>query len=64
MSAGITLSLSLAYALYINWTLTLIFSSVRVFPLVASNFFQKPIQEAAEQWSTANSSYVTTTKTS
>ncbi|WP_454892093.1 ABC transporter transmembrane domain-containing protein [Alloscardovia omnicolens] len=62
MSAGITLFLSLAYALYINWTLTLIFFFGSCIPLVASNFFQKPIQEAAEQWSTANSSYVTTTK--
>lgn len=62
MSAGITLSLSLAYALYINWTLTLIFFFGSCIPLVTSNFFQKPIQEAAEQWSTANSSYVTTTK--
>ncbi|TCD54467.1 ABC transporter ATP-binding protein [Alloscardovia theropitheci] len=57
-----TLILSLGYALYINWILTIIFFIGSCIPLLASNFFQKPIQAAAEKWSNANGDYVSKTK--
>lgn len=60
--SSFTLVLSLGYALYINWGLTLIYFVGSCIPFIASNFFQKPIQKASEEWSSANSKYVSHTK--
>ncbi|MFD0704287.1 ATP-binding cassette domain-containing protein [Alloscardovia venturai] len=62
VSAAFTLILSLTYALAMNWVLTLVFFVGSCIPLVASNFFQKPIQRASEVWSKANEGYVAKTK--
>lgn len=60
--SSFTFVLSLGYALYINWGLTLIYFVGSCIPFIASNFFQKPIQKASEEWSSANSKYVSHTK--
>ncbi|MDF7639637.1 ABC transporter ATP-binding protein [Lactobacillus sp. ESL0791] len=57
-----TLVLSMGYALYINWLLTLLFFIGSVIPMAASSFFQKPIQNASTKWTDANDTYVNQTK--
>lgn len=57
-----TVILALAYALYLNWGITLIFLIGSVLPTIASNFFQKGIQKASNEWTSANDKYVSQTK--
>lgn len=57
-----TVVLALAYALYLNWAITLIFLVGSVIPTIASNFFQKGIQNASSEWTAANDKYVSQTK--
>lgn len=57
-----TVILSVGYGLYLNWLLTLIFLFSSFIPVVISNFFQKPIQRSAKNWSQTNTKYVNQTK--
>lgn len=43
-----TVVFAMAFALYLNWQLTIIFFIGSVIPTIVSTFFQKPIQNAAE----------------
>ena len=49
---------ALGYALCVNWLITLLFLLGSCLPMLVSNFFQKKIQTAAENWTTANDKYV------
>ncbi|MCT4395529.1 ATP-binding cassette domain-containing protein [Periweissella beninensis] len=57
-----TVILALSYALYLNIGITLIFLLGSILPTIASNFFQKGIQKASREWTTANKQYVNQTK--
>lgn len=57
-----TVILSVGYGLYLNWLLTLIFLFSSFIPVIISNFFQKPIQRSAKNWSQINTKYVNQTK--
>ncbi|AIS08539.1 MULTISPECIES: ABC transporter ATP-binding protein [Lactobacillus] len=57
-----TVVFAMAFALYLNWQLTIIFFIGSVIPTIVSTFFQKPIQNAAEAWTNANDKYVNQTK--
>lgn len=57
-----TLILALGYAIYLSWTLTIIVLVGSFLPMIASGFFQKPIQNASEDWSNSNNKYVNHTK--
>lgn len=57
-----TVILALSYALYLNWRITLIFLIGSVLPTIASNFFQKGIQTASDEWTATNDKYVSQTK--
>ena len=50
--------LALGYALSVNWLVTLLFLVGSCLPMIASNFFQKKIQTASENWTAANDKYV------
>ncbi len=54
--------LALGYALIVNWLITLLFVIGSCLPMLVSNFFQKPIQHASEEWTRANGQYVNQTK--
>ncbi|WEV38318.1 ABC transporter ATP-binding protein [Lactobacillus sp. ESL0680] len=56
------LILSLGYAFYINWLLTILFFIGSVIPMVVVSFFQKPLQKASDHWTSANEEYVNQTK--
>ncbi|MDF7639636.1 ABC transporter ATP-binding protein [Lactobacillus sp. ESL0791] len=56
------LVISLGYALYINWLLTLIFFLGSGFSMLVSSFFQKSLQKASDKWTAANKHYVSQTK--
>lgn len=49
---------ALGYALCVNWLVTLLFLIGSCLPMLVSNLFQKKIQTAAENWTTANDKYV------
>jgi ABC-type multidrug transport system, ATPase and permease components len=57
-----TVVLALLYAFYLNWSLTLVFLIGSVLPTIASNFFQKPIEQSSKDWTVANDKYVNQTK--
>lgn len=59
---GFSLILALGYALLVNWLITLMFLVASMIPMLVSNFFQKPVQNAAENWTKANGKYVNQTK--
>ena len=57
-----SLVLALGYALAVNWLITLLFLVGSFIPMIVYNFFQKPIEEYSEKWTSANSKYVNQTK--
>lgn len=57
-----TLVLALGYALLVNWLVTILFLVGSFVPMLISNFFQKSIQNASENWTKANGQYVNQTK--
>lgn len=57
-----TLVLALGYALLVNWLVTILFLVGSFVPMFISNFFQKSIQNASENWTEANGQYVNQTK--
>lgn len=57
-----TLVLALGYALLVNWLVTILFLVGSFVPMFISNFFQKSIQNASENWTKANGQYVNQTK--
>lgn len=57
-----TVILALSYAMYLNFGITMIFLVGSVLPTIASNFFQKSIQNASGEWTAANDRYVSQTK--
>lgn len=54
--------LALGYALIVNWLVTLLFLLGSCLPMIVSNFFQKPLQNASAKWTAANDQYVNQTK--
>lgn len=56
------LVLALGYALSVNWLVTILFLVGSFVPMLISNFFQKSIQNASENWTKANGQYVNQTK--
>ncbi|WEV50714.1 ABC transporter ATP-binding protein [Lactobacillus sp. ESL0731] len=56
------LVLSLSYAFYINWLLTILFFVGSAVPMFVVGFFQKPLQKASDSWTDANEQYVNQTK--
>lgn len=58
MSAYILL-ISICYALYLNWLITLIFLFGSLIPMLISGLFQKKIEFCSKEWSSTNQSYVT-----
>ncbi|BDR60963.1 ATP-binding cassette domain-containing protein [Lactobacillus xylocopicola] len=57
-----TVVLALSYALYLNPVLTIMFFAGSLLPMIASNFLQKPIQNASAEWTKASDQYVNQTK--
>ncbi|MDF7639635.1 ABC transporter ATP-binding protein [Lactobacillus sp. ESL0791] len=57
-----TIVISLAYAVYINWLLTIFFLLGATIPVLFSTLFQKEIRFASTKWTKANSAYVNQTK--
>ncbi|HJE46212.1 ATP-binding cassette domain-containing protein [Levilactobacillus namurensis] len=57
-----TLVMAFGYALYLNWLITLIFFVGSCAPMLVSNLFQKPLEQASENWSHQNDQYVNQTK--
>ena len=53
-----TLVLALGYALLVNWLVTILFLVGSFVPMFISNFFQKSIQNASENWTDVNGQYV------
>jgi len=58
MSAYI-LFISICYALYLNWLITLIFLFGSLIPMLISGLFQKKIEFCSREWSSSNQHYVT-----
>ncbi len=58
----VTVVISLIYALYINTILTIFFLIGSALPILASGLLQKPIRKASNQWTEANSRYVSQIK--
>lgn len=58
----VTVVISLIYALYINTVLTIFFLIGSALPILASGLLQKPIRKASNQWTEANSRYVSQIK--
>lgn len=58
----VTVALSLIYAIYINMILTVFFLIGSTLPILVSALLQKPICKASNQWTEANSRYVSQIK--
>lgn len=57
-----TLIFALAYALLVNWLITLLFLLCSFVPMIISGIFQKKIQAASQNWTKQNAEYVNQTK--
>lgn len=58
----VTVVISLFYAIYINLILTVFFLIGSTLPILVSALLQKPIRKASNQWTKANSRYVSQIK--
>lgn len=58
----VTVVISLFYAIYINLILTVFFLIGSTLPILVSALLQKPIRKASNQWTEANSRYVSQIK--